>query len=180
MRKTTARRKNNVNTMNGKSVLVVFYSSTGNTRKVAQAIGKALSADVEQIHQVKPYQVDIKGKGLGNSVNVSRAALGGMAARTTPIEAVQRDPADYDLVLIGTPVCANSLPAPVRAYVEQYRPKFKEVAFFCTGEDPDNEHIFELLEEACGKTPCTSFPFHAPKIRADEFHSQVEAFIGRL
>ena len=170
----------NTENVNGKKALVVFHSSSGNTKKVAQAIGEALSADVEQIRPVKPFHVDIKGRGLGNFVNISRAALGGMTARTASIEAAQHDPADYDLILIGTPVYANSLPAPVRAYIKQYRPKFKEVAFFCTGEDPDNEHIFELLEEACGKTPCMSFPFHAPKVRADEFHSQVEAFIGRL
>jgi flavodoxin len=166
--------------VNGKTVLVVFHSSSGNTEKVSQAIGEALSADVEQIRPVKPFTVDIKGKGLGNFVNISRAALGGMTARAASIEKAQRDPANYDLVLIGTPVYANSLPAPVRAYIEQYRPKFKEVAFFCTGEDPNNEHIFELLEEACGQSPRTSFPFHAPKIRADEFHSQVEAFIATL
>jgi flavodoxin len=165
---------------NGKRVLVVFHSSSGNTEKVSQAIGEALSADVEQIRPVKPFRVDIKGKGLGNFVNISRAALGGMMARAASIEEAQRDPANYDLVLIGTPVYAGSLPAPVRAYIERYRSEFKEVAFFCTGEDPNNEHIFELLEEACGQAPRTSFPFHAPKIRTDEFHPQVEAFIASL
>lgn len=166
--------------VNGKKTLVVFHSSSGNTEKVSQAIGEALSADVEQIRPVRPFHVDIKGKGLGNLVNISRAALGGMTARAASIEEPLHDPANYDLILIGTPVYANSLPAPVRAYIEQYRLKFKEVAFFCTGEDPNNEHIFELLEEACGQAPRTSFPFHAPKIRADEFHSQVEAFIASL
>jgi hypothetical protein len=135
---------------------------------------------VEQIRPVKPFHVDIKGKGLGNLVNISRAALGAMRARTRSIEEAQHDPAGYDLILIGTPVYADSLPAPVRAYIERYGSRFKEIAFFCTGEDPDNEHIFELLEEACGQAPRTSFPFHAPQIRAGKFHSQVEAFIARL
>jgi flavodoxin len=170
----------NAENVNGKKALVVFHSSSGNTKKVAQAVGEALSADMEQIRPVKPFHVDIKGKGLGNFVNISRAALGGMTARAASIEEAQRDPAGYDLVLIGTPVYANSLPAPVRAYIERYGSRFKEVAFFCTGEDPNNEHIFELLEEACGQAPCTSFPFHAPQIRTGEFHPQVEAFIARL
>lgn len=170
----------NAENVNGKKALVVFHSSSGNTKKVAQAVGEALSADMEQIRPVKPFHVDIKGKGLGNFVNISRAALGGMTARAASIEEAQRDPAGYDLVLIGTPVYANSLPAPVRAYIERYGSRFKEVAFFCTGEDPNNEHIFELLEEACGQAPCTSFPFHAPQIRAGELHLQVEAFISRL
>ena len=165
---------------NGRKTLVVFHSSSGNTKKVAAAIGEKLVADVEQIREVKPRPVDIKGKGLGNLLNISRAALGGMTGRTAAIADPQHDPADYDLVLIGTPVYANSLPAPVRAYIAQHRSELESVAFFCTGEDPNNEHIFELLEEACGTTPLTSFPFHAPKIRADEFHPQVEAFISRL
>jgi hypothetical protein len=36
------------------------------------------------------------------------------------------------------------------------------------------------MEAACGKAPKAVFAFHAPKIKAGEFSSQVEAFISRL
>jgi flavodoxin len=166
--------------MDGKKMLVVFHSSSGNTKRVAQAIAEALSADLEQIREVNPRHVDIRGKGLDNFLNMGRAVLGAIAGRGTPIKEAQRDPADYDLILIGTPVYANSVSGPVRAYFNQYRTRFKEVAFFCTGEDPNNERIFQKMEAACGKAPKAVFAFHAPKIKAGEFSSQVEAFISRL
>jgi len=166
--------------MNDKKVLVVFHSSSGNTRKVAEAIAEALSADVEQIQLVKPFRVDIRGKGLRNFMNMGRAALGGLASRAASIKEARRNPADYDLVLIGTPVYAGSLSGPVRAYIERYRSSMQEVAFFCTGEDPNNKDVFEQMEEACGEAPRAVHAFHAPQVKSDEFLPQVEEFIARL
>jgi NAD(P)H-dependent FMN reductase len=166
--------------MDDKRVLVVYYSSSGNTRQVAQRIAQALSADVEQIREVNPRHVDIKGRGLANFLNMGRAVLGGMAKRPASIREVRHDPDDYDLTVIGTPVYANSLPAPVRAYLDRTRKRLGEVAFFCTGEDPSNAHIFDLMEAACGRAPKAVCAFHAPVIRAGEFLPQVQAFVSRL
>ena len=165
--------------MDSTKVLVVFHSSTGNTKKVAEAISEALSADLEQIREVNPRPVDIKGKGLRNFLNIGWAAMGAFAGRTTSIREAQHDPAGYDLVLIGTPVYAGSVARPVRAYLKQYRDRFGEVAFFCTGEDPNNEKVFRQKEEVCGKAPQAVFPFHAPKVQAGEFLPQVEVFVSR-
>jgi flavodoxin len=161
-------------------VLVVFHSSSGNTKKVAQAIAEALSADLEQIQPVKPFRVDIKGKGLLNFLNMGRAVFGGIGGRAASIKEAQRNPTDYDLILIGTPVYAGSLSGPVRAYIERYRSSLKEVAFFCTGEDPNNKDVFEQMEEAYGKPPQAMFAFHAPQVKSGEFLPQVEEFIARL
>ena len=166
--------------MDGEKRLVVFHSASGNTEKVAQAVAEALSADVEQIQEVKPRPIDIRGKGLGNFLNMGRVAFGALVGRATPIKEAQRDPAGYDLVVIGTPVYAGSLAGPVRAYLDRYRSGFKAVAFFCTGEGPHNEKVFQQMEAVCGKSPKAVRAFHAPEIRAGEFRPQVEEFIAGL
>jgi flavodoxin len=166
--------------MDEKRALLVFHSASGNTRKVAEAIAQALAADVEQIREVKPRPVDIKGKGLGNFFNMGRVVLAAMAGRATSIEEAQHDPASYGLIVIGTPVYAGSVPGPVRAYLERYRASFAEVAFFCTGEDPNNAGVFERLEEICGKAPRAVCAFHAPQVRSSEFLPQVEEFVAGL
>ena len=108
---------------------------------------------VQPIREVNPRPVDIKGKGLGNFLNMGRAVFGALAGRAVPIEESAHSPDEYDLVVIGTPVYANSLPAPVRAYIQRHWSQFKEVAFFCTGDDPHTERVFQRMREACGKAP---------------------------
>ena len=166
--------------MDDRKVLVVFHSASGNTRQVAQAIAEALPADVEQIQEVKPRPIDIRGTGLRNVLNMGRVAFGAFIGRATPIKEAQRDPAAYDLVVIGTPVYAGSVAGPVRAYLDRYRSGLKAVAFFCTGEDPHNTKVFRQMEALCTKSPEAVFAFHAPRLRAGEFRPQVDAFISGL
>lgn len=168
--------------MENRKTLVVFHTSSGNTGKVARTIAQALSADLEQIQEVNPHPVDIKGQGLGNFLNMGRAVFAALTKRSVPIHDAQHDPGGYDLVVIGTPVYAHAMAAPVRTYIEQHCARLgeTEVAFFCTGEDPQNEGFFPQMEKACGKAPAATFAFHAPKIKADEFTPQVEAFVAQL
>ena len=166
--------------MEGKQVLVVFHSSSGNTRKVAEAIAEALSADIEQIREVNPRPVDIQGKEFGDFMNMGRVVLAAIAGRATPIEEAQHDPAGYGLIVVGTPVYAGAVPGPVRAYLERYKSSFEDVAFFCTGEDPNNAGVFGRLEEICGRAPRAVCAFHAPRVKAGEFLPQVEEFVAGL
>jgi flavodoxin len=160
--------------------LVVYHSSSGNTRKVAEAIAAALGADLEPIRTQKPVDVDIKGKGLDNFLNMGRVVMGGRLGRDVAIKDPLYDPSGYALVVVGTPVYANSLPAPVRAYLSSHRGGFKSLAFFCTGEDPANAHIFELMEKAAGQAPEVRQPFHAPAVREDRFLAHVTTFVSDI
>ena len=166
--------------MGNKRTLVIYHTSSGNTKKVAEAIADALSADIEQLQLVKEFHVDIKGKGLSNFVNIGKAATGARRKRVVEIHDIQHNLADYKRVIIGTPVYAAHLPAPVRAFCDRYATQLPEVAFFCTGESPVNKLVFELLETACGKTPTTTYPFHAPKVRKNTFHPDVTTFIEQF
>ena len=163
-----------------KKVLVVYYSSSGNTRKVAQVLADQLNADLEEIKPVQRVDANIRGKGFRNFGNMGRVVLGGTLKRSTVLQKNDYDPADYDLVVVGTPVYAYTLPPESRTYLTQHEGRFKSVAFFCTGEDPNNAHIFDLMADACGQAPKAIHPFHAPKIAQDDFTTQAEAFVMSL
>ncbi len=169
----------NAQTLNTR-VLVVYYSSSGNTQKVSEALAEKLGADLDRIQPQDPVEVDIKGKGLKNFLNMGRAVFGGMMKREAVIAEADRDPLDYDLVVVGTPVYANTLPAPVRAYLTAHGADFPRVAYFCTGDDPNNAHIFELMAEASGREPLARYPFHAPDIRNDAFAPALMAYVQAL
>ncbi len=53
-----------------------------------------------------------------------------------PIHSPSKDPSEYDLVILGTPVWAGKMSSPLRSYIKTTAGKFKTVAFFCTYKAP--------------------------------------------
>jgi flavodoxin len=124
--------------------LVVYYSRTGTTRAVALAIAQALGADVEEIVDRTPRS---------GIVGYLRSGLESSLARSTPIQRGARDPRDYDLVVVGTPVWVANVCSPVRAYLTGRQGLAGKVAFFCTMGGRGNHRAFRSMEAACGAPP---------------------------
>jgi flavodoxin len=104
-------------------ILVVYYSRTGTTRKVAEVLARLLHADLEEL-------VDTQNRrGLLGYFRSGREAF---FKRKTVLRPPERNPADYALVVVGTPVWNLSLSSPVRTYLELMRAKLPGVAFFLT------------------------------------------------
>jgi len=103
--------------------LVVFYSRTGTTREVVEAISGLLQCDLEEV-------LDTKNRAgiLGYLRSGSDAFLKRLAA----IKETRTDPALYDIVIIGTPIWAYVMSSPIRTYLSRNKNRFKQVAFFCT------------------------------------------------
>lgn len=161
------------------SVLVVFHSYTGITEKVAEAIAERLGADLERIREVRPYPTDYRAKGCRNLLGFGRAGMFSVLRLGVPIHEAQRDPGAYGLVVLGTPVYGGGMAHVVRAYVNRYRDRMNDVAFFCTGEDPNGVRVFGLMEQACGKAPRAVRAFYSPKVREDDL-TGVDAFASAV
>jgi menaquinone-dependent protoporphyrinogen IX oxidase len=163
-------------------VLVAFYSSAGTTRKAGQAVAAALGADVEDIQEVNPRHLDIRGP--GGLRKLGRIILAGGEVgmgRSAPILPSKYNPAEYDLVVIGTPVWNARLTGPVRAYIQRHKHQFKSVAFFRTGLNPrPSLRCFQQMEQACGQAPKATANFDADKVKAGDFAAQVQEFMSKL
>ena len=92
--------------------LVVYFSQTGNTKKVAGKIAKNLRADLDEI--------------------IDRDKRGEEAMFKKELLEInfKKNPSKYDLVIIGSPVWAFGVPPATKSYM--MKNKFKRVAFFCT------------------------------------------------
>ncbi len=101
--------------------LVVFYSRTGNACFVAQTIAAQVNADVEEVIDLK------KRAGVLGFLSGGRDARGG---KETEIAPTQRSPADYDLVIIGTPIWAGSPTPAIATYLKKNDLSGKKVAVF--------------------------------------------------
>jgi len=74
--------------------LVAFYSRDGHTKRVAEIIANALNAELDEIVDKKPR------KGF---LGFLRAGYDATRRKTTEIS-FTKNPTDYDIVVIGTPV----------------------------------------------------------------------------
>jgi flavodoxin len=108
--------------------LVVYYSRTGKTKFAAETIAAQLSADIEEIVDQK------KRAGPIGWLNAGKAAT---REETTKIASLKYLPANYDLIVLGTPVWAWRPTPAIRTYIKQTDLTAKKVAFFLTSDgDP--------------------------------------------
>jgi flavodoxin len=129
--------------------LVVYYSKTGNTRRLAEEIAKQLCCDIEEIHDKKSRS------GAAGWFSGSRDAF---RKFLTDIE-YTLDSSEYDLVIIGTPVWSFGITPAVRSYFTRNIEKLNNVAFFLTSGGLGIKGAFKDME-ALSKTPVASFELH--------------------
>ncbi len=127
--------------------LVVFYSRTGTSWKVAQEIAKSINTDIEEL-------VDIENrKGPLGFIKSLREAIRKKRAR---LQQTEKDPSAYDLVILGTPVWGSNLSTPVRTYVDDNKKLLKKIALFCTARVESESYVANCLndlEELTGQKP---------------------------
>ena len=148
-------------------ILVVFYSRTGTTKKVGEMIAQKIGADIEEIKDT----VNRSG-----AVGYLRSGRDAMKKRLTKLEPLERDMADYELVIIGTPIWAWNLSAPVRTYITEQKDKFKRVAFFCTMGGSGDKRAFSEMEKLIGRKPEATLAFRTVDVVKENIAEGVEKF----
>jgi flavodoxin len=117
--------------------LVVYYTRTGKTKFVAEAIASQLGADLEEVVDLKKRQ-----GALGWIASGKDATLKSL----TEIAPTNKATNDYDLLIIGTPIWAWTLTPAIRTYIAQNDLSGKKVALFYTF-DSDPKHAAEKTRE---------------------------------
>lgn len=151
--------------------LVVFYSRTGTTRKVAKALAAELNCDCEEI---------IEPDGRQGVIGYMRSILEATQRRRVPIAAAKHNPSGYDLVAIGTPIWAWSVSSPVRSYLAANAKALPEVAFFCTCGHAGEVSTFAQMQEICGKAPVGKSVLKAAEVQSGTFYDALTAFAAAL
>lgn len=152
--------------------LVTFYSRNGHTRKVAETLAQELKADFEEIIDLK------KRRGFWGFLYAGRDA---MRKCLTDIKPIEKDPAAYALVIIGTPIWAGNLvPAP-RIYLRQNKDKIKNVAFFCTfGGAGGDKRAFEEMAKESGLKPLATMAVRQEEVDKNLSTDKISGFAGIL
>jgi flavodoxin len=151
--------------------LVVYYSNTGLTRKVGEAISDLLQCDREELIE--------HNKRSGPSGYASIVAESILKKRSD-IKEPAKDPANYDLVIIGTPVWCMGLSSPVRSYLFRHRGRFKNVAFYATQGSIGSGNAFKEMEKICGKKPVSVMEIDKRDKLDGECISKVKEYVDEI
>lgn len=136
-------------TGSGSSVLVVYYSATGNTAQAAQYIADTTGGDLFEIQPVEPYTDD----DLNWTDDNSRVSQEHADESLRDVELVV-DTVDnweqYDTVFIGYPIWWGIAAWPVDGFVEANDFSGKTVIPFCTSTSSGLGQSGQLLADMAG------------------------------
>jgi len=149
--------------------LVVYYSRTGTTRKVAEAIAGILNSDIEEIFDTK------KRTGVLGWMRAGRDAK-----KLTEIKEIKEDPTQYGIVVLGSPTWNDILVPAIRTYISQYGNRFKKVAFFCT-QDSEETSTLTNMESLCRKRPLDTLTLRKKQdVQSGNYQEMVRKFAMRV
>ena len=151
--------------------LVVFYSLTGITRQIAREIAGLLDCDTEEI-------IDLKSRsGILGFLSGSKDAL---TRELTGIKQTSYDPANYDMVIIGTPVWAFTMAPAIRTYMNAYRERFRQVAFFCTLGGAGGQKTLRDMQDLCAKNSRANLWITIKEMKRASYFQEVKDFCDKL
>lgn len=125
-------------------VLIVYYSRTGTTRKVAAELAAMGGWDLERVIDTRSRE------GL---LGYLRAALDALFERHTELAPAQEDPATYDFVIVGTPVWNGTVSAPIRSWLSRYAGRLPPLAFFATEGGRGAQRAFAKMASIANVVP---------------------------
>lgn len=148
--------------------LVVYYSRSNVTKKLAEEMAGKLNADIEEIIPKVNYQ---------GKMGYARGGKHAIQEKVIDLEPLKYDPEDYDMVYLGTPVWAGKSSTPLYSYIKQNEGKFTNVKFFITLGGSGDESTFKQLEKVTGVKPQKTLSLSTKEVKKDLFESKLTSFI---
>ncbi len=125
--------------------LVLYYSQTGATKVVAEALQLQLGADIECIEAVNPYDGDFQ-------QTVARGAQERENGIVPAIKPLQVDVNSYDVIFLGYPIWYGTYALPISGLLQAYDLSGKKIVPFCTfgsgGLESSVANLRETLPDA--------------------------------
>ena len=114
-----------VTMVHAQKTLILYYSETGTTEKVAQELQRQLGADIEGIEVVEPY--------TGIFQETIQRCQHEMQEGTTPaLQPLKSSVADYDVIFLGYPIWFGTYAMPIASLLRDHDFNGKTIVPFCT------------------------------------------------
>jgi len=106
-------------------ILVVYYTFEGSTKLIAESIASAIDADILRLEVMK----ELKSHGFGKYLWGGKQVVMKSKPALKPLE---KNPDDYDILFIGTPVWAYNFSPALRTFFATVKLSGKKIAIFCS------------------------------------------------
>ena len=151
--------------------LVVFYSLTGTTRRVAQALAAELGAELEEI------RCPVYRPGFFGFWQAGYASWKGKIPEIWPPE---HKPSDYDLIVVGGPVWGWNACTPVRAYLMREAARLPAVAFLVTVGGVGFERALATMEALAGRKPAATLGLRTEDFKRGRDQAADQCLVARV
>jgi flavodoxin len=151
--------------------LVVYYSRTGITKKIAESISKELNCDLEEI---------VSKRGRNGPFGFLYSGYEAHRRKLAEIGETKNDPSAYDLVIIGTPIWSGRMSSPIRTYITKNKDRFQKVAFFITFGGMDLTKAMAELEDLCGKKSAGTLLLTTEDVSKDKYLQSLNEFAAKI
>ena len=121
-----------------KKVLVVYFSETGNTQKLAKLISDEVGGDFRRIETVKPYPT---GQELFNYTKNERDN-----DERPELKDLEVNMDDYDVIFVGYPIWWYTLPMPIYTFFDKYDFDDKIIVPFNTHEGSGDGGTYSTIK----------------------------------
>ncbi len=158
-------------------ILMAYYSRSGHTRTAAEKVRDFLGELT-----VTLWEIPEEGSRHGARGWI-RSCLEGIRRKTSTITTPPFRTGDFDLVILGTPVWANSPASAVRAFCKAEAASFRKVAFLGTHGGGGTAKTFAQLRELCDREPTATLSLRDRDIRSgneEVFIAPCQTFARKL
>ena len=125
-----------------KKPLVVYYSESGNTKKVADMIHNKVGGDIIRIEAATPYPDNYDALTRQAKKEQTQNARPAIKTKIPNID-------EYDVIFLGYPNWWSSMPMPVFTFIEQNKLDGRTIAPFTTHGGGGLGHSIEDLKKEC-------------------------------
>ncbi len=151
-----------------KKTIIIYYSRSGNTEKIALQAQKDLKCNIVKIVPEEAY-----GNYVASCLRVTKEKKANVApAFVTPIP----DLNGYDMVLLGYPIWAQDIPRFVAEFVSQCDLKNKIVVPFATYGMSGISWTMKHLKEICGGAEI-KYPFDSGVFKKGNYDAWIKQIL---
>lgn len=122
--------------------LIVYYSLTGNVKTIAESMASAAGADLLELKLKEGLKPTGGFKFLWGGKQV-------FMKEQPELQPIDKNPNDYDLIIIGTPVWAWTFAPALRTFFNKVKIENKKIALFCCHGGVKGK-VFERMKKALG------------------------------